>query len=120
MNINYLDPNALLWLAAAFLALYLDWGPALYAWIVKVTKTEIPLLAIILLVWYNDFSEGQKRLVMAFFLILAAVLVFVGSCLQLDGLTLACSALGAKSLVIPLIFAIAINQGTHFLTKPVK
>jgi hypothetical protein len=101
MNLNIFSPEGLLWIASALLAVLCDWFPA--------AKER-----------YDRLTPGQKRFWMALFVVLAAVLIFSGTCLDLLSFNTACSVNGAKTLVIPLLFAIAVNQGVQAGTKPTK
>lgn len=89
----------LLAIVAFVLALLFDWFPGLAS-------------------WYEKFSDGQKRGIMALLLLIASIIIFMLGCFRLFDIGIACTSQGALQFVVLLISAIAINQGTHTLLKP--
>lgn len=93
-------PEVLVSIAAIFLAVLFDWLPGL--------KT-----------WYNDkLGDGQKRGLMAGLLVIVTGAVFGLSCAGWLLTGWLCNGIGIQDAVFLLLFAIAINQGFHSLTKP--
>lgn len=89
----------LLYLAGALLAIAMDWVPVLRD-------------------RYDQLTPGQKRFWMAVFLVVAAITIFSAECAGLTTNGLTCDTSGAMSLVVPLLVAVAINQGIHQISKP--
>jgi hypothetical protein len=98
MNLT-LTPNLIIVIVAALLAVLFDWLPRLKP-------------------WYDKFSDGQKRGIMAVLLLITTCAIFGISCTGWLSLGITCNAEGARSLVYMLLTAVAINQGIHVLTKP--
>lgn len=94
-----LTPETLIGFAAVILALLFDWLPGL--------KT-----------WYDKFSEGQKRGLMAGLLVIVTGAVFGLSCAGWLQTGLLCNGIGIQDALFLLVLAVAINQGFHGLTKP--
>jgi hypothetical protein len=98
MNLT-ITPNLLVAIVAVILAVLFDWLPGL--------KT-----------WYDKFTDGQKRGIMALLLLITTAAVLGISCAAWWPLGITCNAEGIRSAIYMLVLAIAINQGTHILTKP--
>jgi hypothetical protein len=94
-----LTPEMLVAFAAMFLAILFDWLPGLKN-------------------WYDKYSDGQKRGLMAGCLVLITGAVFGLSCAGWLTTGWLCNGQGVQDAVFLLILAIAINQGFHSLTKP--
>jgi hypothetical protein len=92
-------PEALIAIAAAVLAILFDWMPKLKD-------------------WYNEFGEGQKRGIMSVLLLLITGAIFGLNCAGWLQTGWICSSAGILDAVVLLIYAIAVNQGVHKLTKP--
>ena len=68
--------------------------------------------------WFNGLAQSNKKLFMAGLLIVAAVIVFLGSCYGWFVTNLVCEAKTIITLIYELVIAVSVNQGVHFLSKP--
>ena len=94
-----INPNLLLIVLSAGLALLFDWVPGVAT-------------------WFNALAEGTKRLVNAGILLLVSAILFGGQCGGLFSTNYTCDAKGALDMLIIWFTAVTINQGVHFGTKP--
>jgi hypothetical protein len=93
------SPEIILAFVAALLALVFDYLPS-------VAK------------WYDAKTDSSKKLIMLGLLVLAAGVVFAGSCYGWFVTNLVCEPKSILDLLYGLVLSIATNQGVHSLTKP--
>ena len=94
-------PDLLVSVFAAALAILFDWFPPIAQ-------------------RYDSLSTLQKKQVMAVGLLLIVAVIYAGACTNIFAGSITCNKVGITSLVNAILVAMGINQGTHFLTKPVK
>jgi hypothetical protein len=94
-----MTPELLIGFASVILAVLFDWLPGLKS-------------------WYDKYSDGAKRGLMAGLLVLVTGGAFGLGCAGWIQAGWACSGVGIQGAVYLLVIAVAINQGIHSLTKP--
>ena len=93
-----ITPELLVAIFAALLAVVADWFPPIAN-------------------WYGKLNASKKKQVMILALVLIALFVYGGSCLNVfTGIE--CSKDGLSALIYAVLLAAGINQGVHALLKP--
>jgi hypothetical protein len=92
-----LTPEFLSYILAGVVAALIDWFPTLRD-------------------WFDLWTDGQKKLIMAGILGVIVALIYAAGCVGwITNLT--CDQLGLQRLVSIYLISIGINQGVHKLTK---
>lgn len=99
MFIVYASPEFLVTTSAALLALVFDWVPQVR-------------------VWFDPLGQAVKRQVMGFLVIIATVLLYSWSCIQVFPFRPACTQVSLTDLFYYLLLALTVNQAIHLLVKP--
>jgi hypothetical protein len=92
-------PQTVLVLIGGFLALAFDYLPGLAT-------------------WFDGLTVTNKRFVMLGLVVLAAVVLYIGTCQAWFQTTLTCEPRSLVNLLYGLVLAIAANFGFHKATKP--